>query len=91
MGKADASYAVGELVLVHVQVNSNASKNVVAKVEYAMRGPYRIIECTGTGAYIVQHADQPNGAHRKYPATAFAQLPRTSFRACQSTWPTFNS
>ena len=75
IGKRDAGYAVGDLVLVHVQVNSDASKSVVAKLEYAMKGPYRILECTGTGAYLVQRVDQPTSAPRKYPASALAPLP----------------
>jgi hypothetical protein len=75
LGRSDAGYAVGDLVLIHVQVNSDSTRDVVAKLEYAMRGPYRIIECSGTGAYTVQRLDQPTGAHRTYPASALAPLP----------------
>ena len=40
-----------------------------------IQGPYRILECTGTGAYLVQCVDQPTSAPRKYPASALAPLP----------------
>ena len=39
-----------------------------------MKGPYRIIECTSLGDYIIQLIDQPTGAHRKYPASTLAPL-----------------
>ena len=87
LGKMDAGYTVGDLVLIHVQVNSEATCDVVAKLEYAMRVPYRIIEGSGNGAYTVQRLDQPTGAHRKYPASALAPLPPNPPHACLLTQP----
>jgi hypothetical protein len=44
------TYAIGDLVMARVQVQSNASTGTVAKLSYRLRGPYVITDISGHGA-----------------------------------------
>jgi hypothetical protein len=68
-------FHLDDIIMVRVQVQSNAEINRVAKLSYRLRGPYRIIECTGHGAYFLQKLDQPNSPKLKYKSEDISLLP----------------
>ena len=68
-------FAVDDIVMVRVQVQSKASTEKVAKLVYRLRGPYRISTVLGHGAYSVQKFDQPTGPTLKYHAEDLSLLP----------------
>ncbi len=55
-----------------------------------MRGLFKVIECTGTGAWIVQWLDKQTNCGIQ-EVSSFLFSPRPSSPTCQSTPPTFNS
>jgi hypothetical protein len=69
------TFAVGDLVMARVQVNSDAASGTVAKLAYRKRGPYEIVESTGFGAYLVRRHGHPTGPLLKYPTQALSPLP----------------
>jgi len=73
--RSPVAFAVGDLVMAKVQVNSDASTGTVAKLAYRKRGPYEIIEATGFGAYLVRRHGHPNAPLLKYPTQALSPLP----------------
>ena len=60
-------FAVGDLVMARVQVNSDAASGTVAKLAYRKRGPYEIVESTGFVAYLVRKHGHPTAPLLKYP------------------------
>jgi hypothetical protein len=68
-------YKVGDVVLVRVQVQSNAQLDRVAKLSYRLRGPMIVKEVLGNGAYSVTRLDNPDGPRRKYHAQDLSLLP----------------
>jgi hypothetical protein len=73
--RSPVSFAIGDLVMATVQVNSDAATGTVAKLAYRKRGPYVIIESTGFGAYLVQRHGHPGSPLVKYPTQALSPLP----------------
>jgi hypothetical protein len=69
------AFAVGDLVMACVQVNSDASTGTVAKLSHCKVGPYKIIEATGSGTYLVRCHDSPTAPLLKYPTQALSPLP----------------
>ena len=45
---------VGDIVMARTTVQSDVSTNKVAKLSYQVRGPFRIVKCTGHGSYLVR-------------------------------------
>ena len=45
---------VGDIAMARTAVHSDASSNKVAKLSYQVRGPFRIVTCTGQGSYHVR-------------------------------------
>ena len=65
--KVPATFKVGDIVKVHVQVQSNTSKGQVSKLSYQARGPFKIISDLGQqSAFKVQKLDKLDSAVRKY-------------------------
>jgi hypothetical protein len=73
--RSPVAYAIGDLVMAKVQVNSDATSGTVAKLAYRKRGPYEIIESTGYGAYLVRRHGHPTAPLLKYPTQALSLLP----------------
>ena len=73
--RSPTTYAVGDLVMARVQVNSDAASGTVAKLSYRKRGPYEIVESTGYGAYLVRRHGHPTAPLLKYPTQALSPLP----------------
>ena len=44
----------GYIVMARTAIQSDLSKNKVAKLSYSVRGPFQIIRKTGLGSYFVQ-------------------------------------
>ena len=55
-------FKIGDIVFVRVSVQSKASSGRVAKLSYCQRGPYEIVEESGTDSYSVRRLGQPNAA-----------------------------
>ena len=51
--KIQPNFKVGDVVKVHVQVQSSAENNRVGKLSYQVRGPYQIIKDHGNNSYDV--------------------------------------
>ena len=68
-------FKVRNIIKSHVQVYSNAEKEVVQKLSYWARGPFRIIKYTGSDSYGIQLYDDANGVVWKYKGTKIYLLP----------------
>ena len=73
--RSPIAFAIGDLVMAKVQVNSDASTGTVAKLAYRKRGPYEIVESSGFGAYFVRLHGRPTAPLLKYPTQALSPLP----------------
>ena len=51
----------GDIVMARVAVQSDSSKNKVAKLVYKSRGPYVVVRDTGLGSYECRKYGQPEG------------------------------
>ncbi|GFH62173.1 hypothetical protein CTEN210_18649 [Chaetoceros tenuissimus] len=69
------TFKVGDVVKVHIQVQSSAENNKVGKLSYQIRGPYQIVKDHGNNSYDVQRYGQPNGAIKKHQACDLYLLP----------------
>jgi hypothetical protein len=69
------AYAIGDLVMAKIQVNSDVASGTVAKLAYRKDGPYEIIESTGYGAYIFRRHGHPTAPLLKYLTQALSPLP----------------
>ena len=78
-GQEESPFKVGDVVKAHVQVQSNASTGVVAKLSYRAKGPFQIIEDLGHNSYYVQRYNEPNSAKRKYKGQDLYLLPPSIF------------
>ena len=54
---------------VHVQVHSNTNKNIVGKLAYQVKEPYRVVQVFDANIYLVQHYNDINGPTHKYKGT----------------------
>ena len=57
--KPPPNFKVRDIVKAHIQVQSNASNNVVGKLFYGALGLFTIKECLGVDTYQVQCYSQP--------------------------------
>jgi len=73
--KTQPSFKVGDVVKVHVQVQSSTEQNRVGKLSYKIRGPYQIIKDHGNNSYDIQRYGNPNGAIKKHRACDLYLLP----------------
>jgi hypothetical protein len=73
-GRSAPSFAPGDLVLVRVQVQSNADLNRVAKLSYQVRGPFRIISHSA-GSYQVVPLHLPDSNPLSYPGHMLSPVP----------------
>ncbi|GFH50457.1 predicted protein [Chaetoceros tenuissimus] len=69
------TFKVGDVVKVHIQVQSSAENNKVGKLSYQICGPYQIVKDHGNNSYDVQRYGQPNGAIKKHQACDLYLLP----------------
>ena len=56
----------GNLVMARTAVQSDKSKDKVAKLSYVVRGPFYIIRGTGRGGYIVRKLNKPDSTEFKF-------------------------
>jgi hypothetical protein len=60
-------FEVDDVVMVRVQMNSEASADKVAKISYRRRGPYVVVSAEGNGAYLLRkfgsNEDSPTVKH----------------------------
>ena len=68
-------YKVGDIVMARVAIQSDSSKNKVAKLMYKSKGPYVIVEDSGTGSYECRKYGKPNGATSKFLTEDLYLLP----------------
>ena len=71
---APSSFTIDDLVLICVQVQSNAELNRVAKLSYQVRGPFRIISHSA-GSYQVVPLHLPNSNPLSCPSHLLSPLP----------------
>ena len=64
-----------------IQFNSNDDSGIAAKLSYCKHVPYKIIESTGFGAYLIRRHSHITAPLLKYPTQALSPLP-TSFLPC---------
>ena len=72
-------FQVGNVVKVHVQVQSNSTTGVVKKLSYQARGPFQVIRVLGANSYEVQRYNSKSSAPRKYKGTELYLLPPNLF------------
>ena len=73
---------VGDIVMARTAVHSDASSNKVAKLSYQVRGPFRIVTCTGQGSYHVRKLFKPDSPTLKFMAVDLYPLP-PSLKPCE--------
>jgi hypothetical protein len=88
--RSPVAFAVGNLVMAKVQVNSDAATGAVAKLAHRKRGPYEIIESTGFGAYMVRRHGYPDSPLLKHPTQALSPLPPPLLPCTLLDTPDFN-
>ena len=67
--KKSVELIVGDIVMARTAVQSDASTNKVAKLSYQVRGPFRIVKCTGHDSYLVKKLYKPDSPELKFMAT----------------------
>ena len=72
-GRSAPSFAIGDLVLIRVQVQSNAELNCVAKLSYQVCGPFGIISHSA-GSYQVVPLHLPDSNPLSYPGHMFSPV-----------------
>ena len=65
----------GGIVMARTAIQSNKRKEKVAKLCYAVRGPYQIIRTTGHGSYFVRKLHRPDAPELKFMAYDLYPLP----------------
>ncbi len=73
-GRSAPQFSPGDLVLVRVQVNSNAELHRVAKLSYQVRGPFRVLSHTA-GSYKLVPLHQPTANPLSYPGHMLSPVP----------------
>ena len=63
-------------------VQSDKSKDKVAKLSYAVRGPFQIIQGTSRGGYIVRKLNKPDSPDLKFMSEDLYILP-PSLKPCE--------
>ena len=72
-----------DIVMARTSVQSNKQREKVAKLTYAVRGPYQIIRTTGHGSYFVRKLHRPDSPELKFMAYDLYPLP-PSLKPCES-------
>ena len=72
-------FKVNDVVKVHVQVHTNTDKNIVWKLAYQVKGPYRVVKVLDANSYLVQRYSDLEGPTRKYKGTKLYLLPPMLF------------
>ena len=72
----------GDIVMARTAIQSNKQKGKVAKLCYAVRGPYQIIRTTGRGSYFVHKLHKPDSPELKFMAYDSYPLP-PSLKPCE--------
>ena len=72
----------GDIVMARTSVQSNKQREKVAKLTYAVRGPYQIIRTTGHGSYFVRKLHRPDSPELKFMAYDLYPLP-PSLKPCE--------
>ena len=65
----------GDIVMARTSIQSDQSKNKVAKLSYSVRGPFQIIRKTGLDSYFVRKLDKPDSPELKFMAHDIYPLP----------------
>jgi hypothetical protein len=73
--RSQISFVVGDLVMARVQVTSNTTTGIFAKLAYCKHSPHAIVESTGHGAYVVYRYGHPDVPLLKYPTQFLSALP----------------
>ena len=73
----------GDLVMDRTIVQSDETNNEIAKLFYAVRGPFQIIRDTGRGSYIVRELNRPDSPEFKFMSEDLYILP-PSLKPCES-------
>jgi hypothetical protein len=73
-GRSAPRFAPGDLVLVRVQVQSDAALHRVAKLSYQVRGPFRILSHSA-GSYQVVPMHNPDSSPLSYPGHMLSPVP----------------
>ena len=68
----------GDIVMARMTIQSNKQKEKVAKLYYAVRGPYQIILTTGHGSYFVRKLHRPDSPELKFMAYDLHPIPHLS-------------
>ena len=55
-----------DIIMARTAIQSNLSKNKVAKSSYSVRGPYQILRNTGLGKYFVQKLNKLDNSELKF-------------------------
>ena len=57
---------VGNIFMARTAIQSNFSTNNVAKLSYQVCGPFRIVQYTGRGIYLVRNLFKPDSQELKF-------------------------
>ena len=68
--------------MARMAIQSNKQKKKVAKICYAVRGPYQIILTTGHSSYFVRKLHRPDSPELKFMAYHLYPLP-SSLKPCE--------
>ena len=72
----------GDLVMARAAVQSDKSKDKVAKLSYVVRGPFQIKRGSGWGGYIVRKLTKPDSSELKFMSEDVYTLP-PSLKPCE--------
>ena len=72
----------GDIVMDRTVIKSNRKREKVAKLSYAVRGPYHIIRTTSHGSYFVRKLHQPDCPELKFMVYDLYPL-RPSLKPCK--------
>ena len=70
---------MGDIVQAHIQVQYNATKGVVGKLSYRVKGPFVIIKDVGHNSFEVQRYDKLSSAKGKYKNSKLYLFPPALF------------
>ena len=71
-----------DLVMARTTVQSDKSKDKVAKLSYAVRGPFQIVRGTGRGGYIVRKLHKADSSELNFISEYIYILP-LSLKPCE--------
>jgi hypothetical protein len=68
-------YNIHDVVTFRVQVQSNSSRGIVAKMMYKSKGPFVVMSSLHNGSYMLQRWNAPDSALLKYHSSYMYLLP----------------